>query len=88
MTHMLLRFFEPQKGDIMIDGVSIYDVTQASLRKNIAVVFQDNSLFNTSVRENIRLDSGANDEEIEYVAKKSHCTDFITHLTDGLDTIV
>jgi ATP-binding cassette, subfamily B, beta-glucan exporter len=88
MTHMLLRFFEPQKGDITIDDISIYDVTQASLRKNIAVVFQDNSLFNTTVRENIRLDSDATDEEIEYVAKKSHCSDFIAHLTDGLDTIV
>jgi len=88
MTNMLLRFFEPQWGDILIDGTSIYDVTQDSLRKNIWVVFQDNSLFNTTILENIRLDSKANRKDIERVAKKSHSTDFIKNLSDGLDTIV
>lgn len=89
MTNLLLRFFEPQTGDIIIDNTSIYDITQASLRKNIGVVFQDNSLFNTTIRENIRLDnSEATDADIEAVAKKSHAMDFIDHLSDGFDTLV
>lgn len=88
MTNMLLRFFEPQSGDIQIDGQSIYDVTQESLRKNIWIVFQDNSLFNTTILENIRLDSKATRKNIERVAQKSHSSDFIKNLTDGLDTVV
>lgn len=88
MTNMLLRFFEPQSGDIMIDNMSIYDYTQDSLRKNIGVVFQDNSLFNTTILENIRLDSKASRKQIEHVAVKSHASDFIKNLSDGLDTVV
>lgn len=88
MTHMLLRFFEPQEGDILIDGQSIYDVTQDSLRKNIWIVFQDNSLFNTTILENIRLDTKATRKDIERVAKKSHSADFIKNLSEWLDTVV
>jgi ABC-type multidrug transport system fused ATPase/permease subunit len=88
MTNLLLRFFDPQSGDIQIDGQSIYQVTQDSLRKNIGIVFQDNSLFNATILENIRLDSKATRADIERVAKKSHSSDFIKNLSDGLDTIV
>lgn len=88
MTNMLLRFFEPQKGDITIDGISIYEVSQDSLRENIGVVFQDNSLFNSTVLENIRLNSQASRSDIERVAKKSHSSDFINNLSEWLDTVV
>lgn len=88
MTNMLLRFFEPQTGDIQIDGQSIYEVSQDSLRKNIWVVFQDNSLFNTTILDNIRLDTKASRKDIERVAKKSHSSDFIAKLSDWLDTVV
>ena len=88
MTNLLLRFFEPQKWDISIDGKSIYDYTEDSLRKNIGVVFQDNSLFNTSILENIRLDSKASRKKIEEVAVKSHASDFIKNLSEWLDTVV
>jgi len=88
MTNMLLRFFDAQEWDIRIDGNSIYNITQDSLRKNIWVVFQDNSLFNTTILENIRLDSKATRTDIERVAKKSHSSDFIKNLSDGLDTVV
>jgi ATP-binding cassette subfamily B protein len=80
---MLLRFYEPQSGDIKIDDTSIYDMTLDSLRKNIGVVFQDNSLFNTTILENIRLDNTtATRYEIEEVAKKSHASDFIHNLSE------
>ena len=88
MTNLLLRFFDPQSWDIKIDGQSIYKVTQESLRKNIWIVFQDNSLFNTTILENIRLDTDASRVDIERVAKKSHSSDFIKNLSDWLDTIV
>jgi ABC-type multidrug transport system fused ATPase/permease subunit len=80
---MLLRFYEPQSGDIKIDDTSIYDMTLDSLRENIGVVFQDNSLFNTTILENIRLDNTtATRSEIEEVAKKSHALDFIHNLSE------
>jgi len=51
-------------------------------------VFQDNSLFNTTILENIRLDTKATRKDIERVAKKSHSSDFIKNLSDWLDTVV
>lgn len=88
-SSLLLRFFDPQSGVILIDGIDIKTVTQTSLRKAIWVVFQDNSLFNTTIRENIKLDSKtATDQDILKVAEKSHAIEFIRHFPDGLDTIV
>lgn len=89
MTNMLLRFFEPQKWDVLIDGVNINTVSQKSLRENIGVVFQDNSLFNTTILNNIKLgNKKARRKDIERVAVKSHSSDFIELLSDWLDTIV
>ena len=89
MTNLLLRFFDAQKGDIKIDDISIYDVTQNSLRDNIGLVFFFFSLFNSTILDNIRLDvTGVTKADIERVAEKSHATDFIQNLTDGFDTVV
>ncbi|NDK08438.1 ATP-binding cassette domain-containing protein [Candidatus Gracilibacteria bacterium] len=89
MTNMLFRFYDPQKGQVLIDDVDIKDITQDSLRKNIAAVFQDSSMFNTTILENIKLDNfNATKEEIENVAIKSHSMDFINNLSNGFDTLV
>lgn len=89
MTNMLFRFYDPQKWQVLIDDVDIKDITQDSLRKNIAAVFQDSSMFNTTILENIRLDNfKASKSDIENVALKSHSTDFIANLSNWLDTIV
>ena len=89
MTNILLRFFEAQEGKVLIDGQDIAEVTQDSLRKNIWVVFQDNSLFNTTIENNIRLDNDdATREDIKHVAENSHASEFISNLSDGLDTVV
>lgn len=89
MTNLLLRFFEPQKWKVLIDGYSVSEISQKSLRKNIWIVFQDNSLFNTTILDNIRLDNDtATREEIQTVTDRSHASDFIKNLSDGLDTVV
>lgn len=89
MTNMMLRFFEPQTGWVFIDDINIKSVSQASLRENIWVVFQDNSLFNTTILNNIKLgNKKSSRKDIEIVAEKSHSTDFISMLSDGLDTVV
>ncbi|WP_244494892.1 ABC transporter ATP-binding protein [Bosea sp. Root483D1] len=89
LLSLLLRFHDPQQGRVTIDGVDIASVTRDSLRAQMAVVFQDNVLFHTSLRENIRLGSlQASDAEVEAAAKKAEIHKFITSLPEGYDTVV
>jgi len=86
---LLLRQHEVDGGSISIDGQNIAEVTQDSLRENIAVVPQEPLLFHRSIRENIaygKLD--ATDEEIEDVAKKAEAHEFVSSLPDGYETLV
>jgi len=83
------RFYEPQSGQITIDGTDIGDLTLRSLRQQIGIVSQDVFLFGGTLRENIaygRLD--ATEAEIEDAAAKARLTDMIAGLPLGLDTIV
>jgi ATP-binding cassette subfamily B protein len=74
---------------VAIDGVDIRRVTRESLRRGMAVVFQENMLFNMSIRENIRLGKeGATDEEVEEAAKKAEIHRYIMSLPQRYDTSV
>ncbi|MBX5494939.1 MAG: ABC transporter ATP-binding protein [Bryobacteraceae bacterium] len=87
--NLLLRTFDPQRGAILIDGVDIRDVTQQSLRRQIAVVPQEVDLFSRSIAQNIAYGKpGASREEIENAAKVARAHDFIMRTSDGYDTIV
>jgi ATP-binding cassette subfamily B multidrug efflux pump len=80
---LLLRFFEPEQGRILIDGQDIAEVTQESLRAQIAMVTQDTSLLHRSIRDNIRYGKPeATDEEIAAAARRAHAEDFIPDLED------
>ena len=84
IVNLLLRFYEPQSGDILIDGQNINDITQESLRAQIGLVTQDTSLLHRSVRDNIlygRPDAG--DEEMFQAAKRAEAADFIPNLSDA-----
>ncbi len=86
---LLSRFYELEKGEILIDGKDIKTITRESLRKQMGVVLQDSILFHTTIRENIRYGRlDATDEEVEEVAKAAHAHDFITRLPEGYDTIL
>ncbi|HEX2114292.1 MAG TPA: ABC transporter ATP-binding protein [Alphaproteobacteria bacterium] len=83
LVNLLLRFFEPESGRILIDGQDIGAVTQESLRTQIAVVTQDTSLLHRSIRENIGYGRPeSTDEEILAAAKRAHAHDFIADLVD------
>jgi ATP-binding cassette, subfamily B, multidrug efflux pump len=83
LVNLLLRFFDLEKGRILIDGQDIADVTQESLRASIAMVTQDTSLLHRSVCENIRYGRrSANDEDIRAAAQQAHAHDFIMALED------
>ena len=86
---LLLRQHDLTDGAICIDGQNISEITQASLRKNIAVVPQEPLLFHRSIRENILYGNPqATQEEIEAVAKKAQAHDFILRLPQGYNTMV
>jgi len=81
------RFYEISKGTINIDGLSIRDVTQESLRRQIGIVLQEAFLFSGTVRENILYGrAGATEEEMLEAAKAVGADDFIRRLENGYDT--
>ena len=89
LTKLLLRFSDIDSGKITIDSQDIAEVTQASLREQIAYVPQEPLLFHRSVRENIAYSRpDATDAEIEKAAKKAGAYDFIVKLQDGFNTLV
>lgn len=86
---LLLRHFDVQRGEIKIDGQNITDVTLESLRRAIAFVPQDTSLFHRTIRENIRYSNpGAADDDVLRAAKQAQAHDFIMRLPDDYETLV
>ena len=89
LLNLILRLYVPDEGRVAIDGVDIRRVTRESLRRSMAVVFQENMLFNMSIRENIRLGKeGATDEEVEEAARKAEIHSYIMSLPQKYDTPV
>lgn len=87
LIHLVPRFYDTLSGVIEIDGIPTQKYSLSSLRSEIAVVTQDNFLFNASVEENIRLGRlDATQEEIETAARNAFCHDFIMELPDGYNT--
>ena len=83
LINLLLHFYDPARGRILIDGQDIALVTQESLRAQIAVVTQDTSLLHRSIRDNIRYGRpGATDAMIEDAARRAEAHDFIVGLQD------
>jgi ATP-binding cassette, subfamily B, multidrug efflux pump len=83
LVNLLLRFFDIEKGRILIDGQDISNVTQESLREAIAMVTQDTSLLHRSVAENIRYGRrSASDKDIQAAAEQAHAHEFILALED------
>jgi subfamily B ATP-binding cassette protein MsbA len=79
LANLLLRFYDPDKGAVLIGGTDIRQVSSRELRSNIAVVTQETLLFNDTIRNNIALGRpGATDAEIEQAAKHAYAHDFIT----------
>lgn len=87
LTALVARFYDPERGRTMIDGVDVRQMRLATLRQNISMVLQDVFLFNGSVRDNIRFGMPeASDEAVETAARVACAHDFIVELPDGYDT--
>ena len=86
---LIPRFYDCKSGDISIDNQSIYDVTLHSLRKNISLVSQETTLFDDTIKNNIKYANlDASDDEIFEAAKLSHCEEFIKNLPEKYETLI
>ncbi len=87
--NLLMRFYEPDGGEILFDNEVSYSIKKSTLRKNIGFVLQDTWVKNATIAENIAFGKpGATREEIIDAAKKSHAHSFISKLEKGYDTVV
>ena len=87
VLRLISRLYDYDGGSILIDGRDIKNISTDSLFKDISIVFQDVTLFNTSILENIRLgNEKAGDEEVKKAARLANCMDFIEKLPEGFDT--
>jgi ATP-binding cassette, subfamily B, bacterial len=89
LVQLLTRFYEPQSGSIRVDGVNIGDLAQASLRRHVGVVLQDNVLFSGTVLENLRLGApDATDEQVVSAARELRVDELLRRLPNGFHTEV
>lgn len=89
LINLLMRFYDADSGEILLDGTDILDITRSSLRQNIGMVLQDTWLKSGTIAENIRLaNPNATDDEVIEAAKAAHAHSFIKRLPNGYDTYI
>ncbi len=89
LVNLLMRFYDPTYGEILIDGQNIHDVTQDSLRESIAFIPQEPTMFNRTLRDNISYGKqGASDREIRAASKRAMAHDFIMGTDKKYDSMV
>ncbi|QWB95696.1 ABC transporter ATP-binding protein/permease [Mycoplasmatota bacterium] len=89
LVNLLMRFYESKRASIFIDGMDIYKIPRADLRKAFSMVLQDTWVFHGTIHENIAYGNGdVSRLEVEEAAKKAHIHQFIIHLPQGYDTLL
>ena len=89
LTKLAARFWDIDRGKILIGGEDIGKVDPETLLKNFSIVFQDVTLFNSSIKDNIKIGKkDATDEEIMRAAKIAKCYEFINKMPEGIDTLI
>lgn len=87
--NLLMRFYDPQDGEIRLDGINTRDMSRAALRRSVGMVLQDTWLKAGTIRENITMGKpDATEEEIIAAAKQAHAHSFIKRLPQGYDTVI
>ena len=87
IINLINRFYEIQKGEILLDGINIKDINLRNLRKNIGIILQDPFIFAKSIRENIELNEKLPDEEIEEIIRLASAEEFIDSLPHRLEEV-
>ncbi len=89
IANLILRFYDIDSGEILVDGQKLSETSRDSLRKAIAIVLQDSILFTDTVKNNLKYaDDTVSDEDMIKAAELSHCNKFIENLPEGYDTVL
>ncbi len=89
VVNLLMRFYDIDSGNILINGQNIKDVSRSSLRKDVAIVLQDTVLFSDTIRNNLKYgNENATDQQLENAVEMSHCKDMIRAFPQGYDTML
>jgi len=89
LINLIIRFYDPTSGRILINGKDIKNYEKSILRSKIALVMQDPFLFSGTIRENIWPGNGnISEKEMKYILEASNCMTFIKRLPDGIDTVL
>ena len=89
LTKLAARFWDVERGKILIGGEDISKIDPETLLENFSIVFQDVVLFNSSIKDNIKIGKkDATDDEIIQAAKIARCCDFIDKMPEGIDTVI
>ena len=87
ITNLINRFYDIQKGEILLDGVNIKDINKKDLRTRIGTILQDPFIFAKSIKDNIKLNKDISDEKINEAVKNASAEEFINSLPNGLEEI-
>jgi thiol reductant ABC exporter CydC subunit len=89
VTNLMLRFLDPERGRVTIDGRDVRELRQADVRRTFALAGQEAHVFSSSIRENLRLARPeATDEELRAALRRARLDEWVASLPDGLDTLV
>ena len=89
LANLITRFFDPQKGRVLIGNTDIRDIPKETLMNKVSFVFQNSRLFKTSILENVRMGNpAATRDEIIHALEAAQCADIIEKLPNGVDTVV
>ena len=89
IVNLLMRFYDIDKGEILINGQDIKEISRDSLRKNVAIVLQDTVLFSDTIRNNLKYGNEAvTEEQLDKAVEMSHCGEMIETLPQGLEFVL
>ena len=87
ITNLVNRFYDIQKGEILLDGINIKDINKRELRRHIGIVLQDPFIFARSIKDNIKLNKKLSDEEVWNALKLASAEEFVNSLPNGIEEI-
>lgn len=88
IVNLILKFYEPQSGEITLNDEKYSQLSATAIRQNIALVFQENELFSSTIKENVAYGSEVDDETVIEALKKANAWDFVMQLSNGIETEV
>lgn len=88
IVNLILKFYEPTSGTILLNGKEYHKLSHHFIRENIALVFQENELFSSTIKENVAYGSTVDDQKVIQALKKANAWDFVSKLKDGINTEV